>query len=162
MALSELIIRFIDRFYIRAVAAIVPRQTFRYAVCGGVTVLFSWVCYYLVYHFVVRRAFIDLGSVVVSPHIATLIVVYLPTLLCGFYLNRYVAFRHSPLTTRTQIFRYLLTMAGSGLLNYVCLKLLVEWCGFWATPSQMLNTFITMIYSYLAAKYFTFRHALNE
>ena len=37
MALAELIIRAIDWFYIRPVAAVLPRQVFRYVVCGGVT-----------------------------------------------------------------------------------------------------------------------------
>ena len=37
MALAELIIRVIDWFYIRPVAAVLPRQVFRYVVCGGVT-----------------------------------------------------------------------------------------------------------------------------
>ena len=45
------------------------------------------------------------------------------------------------------------------VVNYAGLKFFVEFCGLWATPSQMLATFVTMIYSYLAAKYFTFRHA---
>ena len=36
MALAELIIRVIDWFYIRPVAAVLPRQVFRYVVCGGV------------------------------------------------------------------------------------------------------------------------------
>ena len=46
MALAELIIRVIDWFYIRPVAAVLPRQVFRYVVCGGVTyILFDPVCY---------------------------------------------------------------------------------------------------------------------
>ena len=35
MRISELIIRLIDWFYRKPVAAILPRQTFRYIVCGG-------------------------------------------------------------------------------------------------------------------------------
>lgn len=53
-------------------------------------------------------------------------------------------------------------MLGSVVVNYLCLKLFVDVCGFWATPSQMLASLITMVYSYLAAKYFTFRHAAEE
>ena len=40
MRISELIIRFIDWFYRKPVAAILPRQTFRYIVCGGANVVF--------------------------------------------------------------------------------------------------------------------------
>ena len=46
MRLSELIIRFIDWFYRRPVSALLPRQTFRYAVCGGANVVFGWGCYF--------------------------------------------------------------------------------------------------------------------
>ena len=55
MRISELIIRFIDWFYRKPVAAILPRQTFRYVVCGGANVAFSWVCYFLVYNFVLDK-----------------------------------------------------------------------------------------------------------
>ena len=143
MRISELIIRFIDWFYRKPVAAILPRQTFRYIVCGGANVVFSWVCYFLVYNFV----------------LATMLLIFPFTFFTGFWLNRYVTFRHSPLPTGTQLFRYLLSIGGSVVVNYAGLKFFVEFCGLWATPSQMLATFVTMIYSYLAAKYFTFRHA---
>ena len=118
MRLSELIIRFIDWFYRRPVSALLPRQTFRYAVCGGANVVFGWGCYFLLYNFV--------------------------------------------LDTGTQLFRYLLSVAGSVVVNYLFLKFFVELCGFWATPSQMMASLGTMVYSYLAAKYFTFRNAVRE
>ena len=37
MALAELIIRVIDWFYIRPDPAVLPRQVFRYVVCGDQT-----------------------------------------------------------------------------------------------------------------------------
>ena len=43
MRISELIIRLIDWFYRKPVAAILPRQTFRYIVCGGANVVFSFI-----------------------------------------------------------------------------------------------------------------------
>ena len=69
MRISELIIRFIDWFYRKPVAAILPRQTFRYIVCGGANVVFSWVCYFLVYNFVLDKEQLDLGFVVVSAYV---------------------------------------------------------------------------------------------
>ena len=150
MRISELIIRFIDWFYRKPVAAILPRQTFRYVVCGGANVAFSWVCYFLVYNFVLDKEQLDLGFVVVSAYVATMLLIFPFTFFTGFWLNRYVTFRHSPLPTGTQLFRYLLSIGGSVVVNYVGLKFFVEFCGLWATPSQMLATFVTMIYSYLA------------
>ena len=142
MRLSELIIRFIDWFYRRPVSALLPRQTFRYAVCGGANVVFGWGCYFL--------------------HVAAMLIVFPLTFFTGFWLNRHVAFRRSPLATGTQLFRYLLSVAGSVVVNYLFLKFFVELCGFWATPSQMMASLGTMVYSYLAAKYFTFRNAVRE
>ena len=103
MALAELIIRAIDWFYIRPVAAVLPRQVFRYVVCGGVTyILFDPVCYFLFYNFIVAHRYVDLGFVVVSPHIAAMILVFPFTFFVGFWLNRYVAFRRSPIGAGTQ------------------------------------------------------------
>lgn len=156
---AELITCLVDRFYVRPVAAVLPRQTFRYVMCGGANIVFGWVCYFLIYNFGVDKQLLDLGFVVLSPHVATLLLVFPITFFTGFWLNRQVAFRRSPVPKGTQLFRYALSVAGSVVVNYVFLKLFVEYCRIWATPSQMLATLLTMVYSYLAAKYFTFRHA---
>ena len=160
MRLAEGITRLIDRFYFRPVAAILPRQVFRYAACGGFTYLiFDPVCYALLYNFLVGYRFFDLGFVVISPHISAMVLVFPCTFFVGFWLNRYVAFRQSPLGAGTQLFRYLLSIGGSILLTYAGLKLFVEVCGIWPTPAKLLTTLLTTVYSFLAAKYFTFRHA---
>ena len=132
MRLSELIIRFIDWFYRRPVSALLPRQTFRYAVCGGANVVFGWGCYFLLYNFVLDKELLDLGFIAVSPHVAAMLIVFPLTFFTGFWLNRHVAFRRSPLATGTQLFRYLLSVAGSVVVNYLFLKFFVELCGFWA------------------------------
>ena len=87
MRISELIIRFIDWFYRKPVAAILPRQTFRYIVCGGANVVFSWVCYFLVYNFVLDKEQLDLGFVVVSAYVATMLLIFPFTFFTGFWLN---------------------------------------------------------------------------
>lgn len=159
MRLSEIITKAIDALYIRPVAAIVPSQLFRYGACGVSNMILDSVWYFLLYHFVICKRYIDLGFVVVSPHIAALVLVFPITFFTGFWLNRNVAFRHSPVATHAQLARYALTVAGAILLNYVCMKVLVETCGIWATPSKLITTVISAVYSFLAAKYFTFRNA---
>ena len=159
MKAAEIITRMVDFFYVKPLRRIIPLETFRYAVCGGINMLLGWVLYALLYKYVIRGCYLDLGFVVMSPHVLALAVQFVITFFTGFWLNRYVTFRHSPLPTGTQLFRYLLSIGGSVIVNYAGLKFFVEFCGLWATPSQMLATFVTMIYSYLAAKYFTFRHA---
>lgn len=162
MRLSELITSAIDLFYIKPVAKLMPRQTFRYAACGGLNMLLDAFYYFLIYNFVIDRRFFDLGFVVVSPHIVALLLVFPITFFNGFWLNRYVAFSRSPIPAGTQLFRYALSVAGALLINYACMKLFVEVFGVWPTPAKLLTTVVTIVYSYLAAKYFTFRNAAKE
>lgn len=157
MVIAEIITKAIDLFYVKPLRAFVPQQVFRYLVCGAITAILDAIWYYLVYHYAVSEQFVELGRVVVSPHIAALCVVFPITFFTGFWLNRNVAFRVTELSSLPQLAKYALTVAGSILLNYLCMKLFVELFGFWATPSKILTTAVTAIYSFLVGRYFTFR-----
>ena len=157
MSLSSLITKAIDLFYVKPLRKIFSQQVFRYLACGGVTAVLDAIWYYLLYHYVIRLQYIDLGFVVISPHIAALCIVFPITFFTGFWLNRNIAFRTTNISSRKQLAKYALTVVGSILLNYVCMKLLIEPCGIWATPSKMITTVICAAYSYLAGRYFTFR-----
>ena len=76
MTVAELIAKAIDWFYIRPVAAILPRRVFRYAVCGGMNVVFSWVCYFFVYNFVLDQELLDFGFIAISPHVAAMLITF--------------------------------------------------------------------------------------
>ncbi len=112
--------------------------------------------YFVFYHFIICKRFVALPFVTVSPHIASLLCVFPITFLTGFWLNRNVAFRTTAVSGRRQMCRYVLTVAGSLLLNYAAMKLLVEQVGLWATPSKLATTLICTVYSYLAGRYYTF------
>lgn len=157
MKAAELITRAVDLFYIAPIRKVVPQQMFRYGVCGATNMALDSVWYFVIYHFIVCKRFIDLGVVVVSPHIASLALVFPITFFTGFWLNRNVAFRTTEVKSARQMRRYALTVAGAVVLNYICMKLLVEGAGLWATPSKSITTVISTIYSFLAAKYYTFR-----
>ena len=60
-----------------------------------------------------------------------------------------------------QQFRWMsiFVLAGSVVLTYAGMKFFVDVCGVWPTPAKVVTTLLTALYSYLAAKYFTFRHA---
>ncbi len=164
MSLARDIIALIDKFYFEWIARFVPRQTFRYGVCGVATYfVFDPVLYFIIYHYVVAKRMVEVADwLIISPEIASLIVVFPITFFVGFWLNRNVTFRESPLATPTQLVRYALSIVGSLLLNYLLMKLFVEGLGLWATPSKVLVSLVCAVYSYLAAKYFTFRDAVNE
>lgn len=162
MSLAKGITRVIDALYLPPIAAVLPLQTYRYAFCGGLNMVLDALWYAAIYNFIVSHRFFDLGIVVISPHIASMCLVFPITFFNGFWLNRNVAFRRSPLSGGVQLFRYALSIMGSLLLTYVGLKFFVEVCHIWPTPSKLLTTAITVIYSFLAAKYFTFRGSIEE
>lgn len=155
--MQQLLIRLVDWLYITPFKRLVSRDIFAYGLCGGANMALDTLWYFVIYHYIVAERFIDLGIVVVSPHIASLIVVFPITFFTGFWLNRNVAFRATEYKTRGQLIRYALSVLGSIALNYLCMKLFVEHLYIWPTPSKMLTTAVSVVYSFLAAKYFTFR-----
>lgn len=162
MGIAKLLIRVVDALYIPVFRRVVSRNIFAYGVCGGANMALDTLWYFLLYHYVVCERFINLGVVVMSPHIAALCLVFPITFFTGFWLNRNVAFRVTHLHSRRQLLRYTLTVVGSILLNYVCMKLLVESFNLWPTPSKILTTIISVAYSYLVARYYTFTTKNNE
>lgn len=162
MKFSERIIKIIDFFYVKPLRKIVSQQTFRYIVCGGANLILGWLLYYVIFHYVVRDHWLDLGVVMMSPHIQALFVQFPITFFTGFWLNRYVTFRQSPLRGRTQLLRYALTVAGSFLLNYLFMKLFVEALGIYPTVAKPLTDALVVVYSYCMARFFTFRGSGEE
>lgn len=156
MSIAKVLISVIDRLYVKPIRVVVSREIFGYGFCGALNMSLDIVWYFLIYHFIVAERFIDLGIVVISPHIATLFVVFPITFFTGFWLNRNVAFRVAEYKSRGQLVRYALSVVGSVVINYVCMKFFVEALHIWPTPSKLITTAVSVIYSYLAARYFTF------
>ena len=157
MGLAKLITRVIDLFYIQPISKLFTLNTYRYAVCGGVNMVLDTVYYFLIYNFVICKEVVHIGCVAISPHIATMLIVFPVIFFNGFWLNKNVAFSYSPLKTNVQLVRYALSVLGAIGLNYICLKLFVDGIGIWATPAKMLTTVVSVVYSYLMARFFTFK-----
>ena len=155
-SLTQLIIKCIDFVYIKPIRGLISRNMFAYGVCGATNMALDTLWYFLIYHFVIAQRFINLGFVVVSPHIASLVLVFPITFFTGFWLNRNIAFCATEFSSRRQLARYALSVIGSIIINYISMKILVEHLYIWPTPSKMLTTIISVIYSYLVGKYFTF------
>lgn len=163
MCFAKTLITLIDGIYeyvIRLMGGhhICSAQIFRYAFCGGSNMLLDWVLYFLCYNFLVGHDLVYLfgGHICLTPHIATLCIVFPITLLTGFWLNRYVTFIHSTIRGRHQLWRYVLVVIFNLLLNYFGLKFFVELCHWYPTPSKIVITLITVVISYMAQKYFSF------
>ena len=132
-------------------------EFFRYGVCGAGNMVLDWVLYFLVYNFVLRHRMLDLGFVTLSSHIAALCIVFPITLFTGFWLNKYVTFTRSTLHGGRQLIRYISIVILNLAINYFGLKLLVDVCCVYPTPSKMIITVITVAISYFGQKYFSFR-----
>jgi putative flippase GtrA len=154
--------RLIDFFY-PPFSPYISRQLFRYAACGGGNLVFDWVLYFLIYNFVFeQKNDLHLGLVTLSPYIASFAITFPVTLLTGFLLQKYITFTTSSLRGRVQLFRYFLVVIANILIIYTGLKIMVDGFGFWATPSKMLVTVFTIIFSYLSQKKFTFKSDIKK
>ena len=154
--IGNVITRIIDFFYPPFCKIFTP-QLFRYAACGGGNMLLDWLLYFIFYNFVVGHENVELGFITLTPHIATLCIVFPITLLTGFYLNKYVTFTQSSVRTHRQLLRYVSIVIVNLAINYFGLKLLVEIIGIWPTISKVIVTLITVVISYFSSKYYSFR-----
>ena len=154
--IASFITRIIDFFY-PPFQKFMSQQVFRYAACGGGNMLFDWVLYFLLYNFVIGHDNVELGFLTLTPHIATLCIVFPITLLTGFYLNKYVTFIGSSVRTHKQLLRYISIVLVNLAINYFGLKFFVEICGIWPTLSKMIVTIITVLISYFSSKYYSFK-----
>ena len=160
--LAQIIKKIIDFFY-PPFRPLMSEQLFRYAACGGGNLVLDWILYFLIYNFVIGHelVYINLSpltsNLCLTPHIATLCIVFPITLLTGFWLQKYVTFTASKLNGWHQLSRYILIVALNLAINYFGLKLCVEILGWYPTPSKMCITLITVAISYLGQKYYTFR-----
>jgi putative flippase GtrA len=154
--MTQRIEQFIDFFY-PPFSRFMNRMTFRYAVCGGANTLFDIFLFFISYNFVFDKQIVRLPFISISPYIAAFMLSFCITFPIGFLLNRYVVFQGSVIAGRIQFFRYGVTVVVSLLLNYLFLKLFVEWLGLFPTVAKILTTFIVVGFSYLSQSYFTFK-----
>lgn len=134
-----------------------PIRTFRYAACGGGNMLLDIFIYYISYNFILQKQILDVGFIAFKPHIAALWIAFCVSFPVGFLLSKYVVFTTSELRGRVQLFRYLLIVAVNLVLNYVFLKVMVEYMSFYPTIARIFTTCIIVTFSFLSQKHFTFK-----
>lgn len=156
--MRETITRIADWFYVKPLRRFIPQETFRYAFVGGLNLLFNLVLYWFVFNYVLRKQETSFGGiVVVSAPIFAFLITFVITFFSGFYLARNIAFGRSEVRSTGQLFRYAQVVAVNIAINYFGLKLLVEICGFYPSPSYAAIQIIAIVFSYLAQRYYTFR-----
>lgn len=154
---TGLIIRsIVDYFYPPFKRYFTP-QFFRYGATGAANLVFDWVLYFCIFHFILQKQMLHLGIVTLGSHIAALALTFPVTFMTGFLLQKYVTFTASDLKGRVQIVRYGAVVALNLVVNYIGLKLLVEIFHWFPTPSKMMVTIIATFISYYFQKKFTFK-----
>jgi len=156
--IRNIVQQIIDWFY-KPFRSFIPAETFRYATTGGANLVLNIFLYFVIYNFILNKQIVDLGFIAISPHIAAFVFVFPITFTTGFLLAKYITFTESPIRGRIQLFRYAISVGGSILLNYLLLRLFVEYFSFWPTIAKIITTVIVVIYSYLIQRYFTFKTA---
>jgi len=99
----------------------------------------------------------DLGFYAVKPHSASLFLSFCVTFPIGFFMSKYVVFSDSDLSGRVQLFRYFLICQFNLFLNWILLKIGVEFMQIHPLPAQMITIAFVVAVSYLAQRYFSFR-----
>jgi len=150
------VIQIIDWFY-KPFKNYIPQETFRYAATGGLNTALDIFLYFFFYNFVLNKQIVDFGFVAVSPHIAAFLYVFPITFTTGFILAKYITFTSSPIRGKVQLFRYAMTVAGAIFLNYILLKLFVEYLLIWPTVAKIITTVFVVAYSYMVQRYYTFK-----
>src|SRR5476649_1320466 len=143
----QLILRLIDVFY-PPFKKIFSLQTFRYAACGGVNTFLDIFLFFVSYNFILKKHDVVLPFVTISSPIGAFILGSSISLPIGFYLNRYVVFPQSGLKGHHQLQRYLLVVLMCVGLNYIFLKLFVEYFGWYPTVAKVVTTAIVVVFSY--------------
>ena len=87
--IRDIIIVIVDWFY-KPFRKLLPQTIFRYLVTGGMNVLFDIILYYIIYNYVFGASNLDLGFVVISPHIAAFVTEFPITFMTGFLLAKYI------------------------------------------------------------------------
>lgn len=134
-----------------------PLQTFRYASCGGANMVLGFLVYSASYKYLFREKVFNLGFYAFKPHIAALFLSFLVSFPLGFLLNKYVVFVDSTIRGRVQLFRYFFVFVSNLFINYLLLKVLVEYIHLNAILSQVIATVVVVTISYLLQRHFTFK-----
>ncbi len=134
-----------------------PLNTYRYAACGGANVTLDITLFFVFYNFVYEKRIVDLGFFAFEPHTVAFLSAFMFTFPVGFLLSKYIVWSHSNIRGHVQLFRYFLIVVMNLLLNYIFLKLFVEYAHIYPTVAKLITTVIVISFSYLGQKHYTFR-----
>ena len=154
----KIIHRILDIFYPLA-SRFFARTTFYYAACGVGNLVLSWLLFFLFFQFlfVKKTLHIELIDFTFSAYTLSAFLCFLISFFIGFILMKYVVFVESELKGRIQLFRYGLSCLLTSLVNWVLLKMFVEFLFFYPSLANVASSCIVVLMSYLIQRNFTFK-----
>ncbi|MDB5276647.1 MAG: phenylalanine 4-monooxygenase [Ferruginibacter sp.] len=154
--MRDVIFALIDVFY-PPFSRIMPRQTFRYAACGGGNMVLGFLVFTGVFHFIAKQQEVNFGFIAFKSYSFSLFCSSTVVFIIGFLLNKYVVFTSSNLKGHIQLFRYFLASISSLCINYVVLNGLVLYLHLYPVLAQVIATAIVVTISFFMQQYFTFK-----
>ena len=160
--MKDRITSFIDFFH-PPFRPFIDTKTFRYLACGSANTSLDIFLYFISYNFIIQKEVVHLPlSIAISPYIAAFLLAFLVTFPIGFMLMRHVVFTDSIIRGRIQLVRYFMMVLINILLNYIFLKLFVEYVGLYPTVAKIITTVIIVLFSYLMQRHFTFKASVAK
>ena len=83
--------KILDWFY-PLFSKVMSREFYYYLASGGINTVLNWVFYFIIYNYIVAKQEVSLGWLVMSPHIASLVIVTPITLTTAPIISRAVIF----------------------------------------------------------------------
>jgi putative flippase GtrA len=154
--MRDTILALIDFFY-PPFRKVMPLHTFRYALCGGGNMALDIFLFFIFYNFVFQKQILQLGFFAFQPHTAAFLGAFCITFPIGFLLSKYIVWTTSVVKGHVQLFRYFVIVILNLLFNLFFIKLLVEYFHFYPTIAKIVTTTISVLFSYLSHKHFTFK-----
>lgn len=154
--MRDIILALIDFFY-RPFKKVMTLQTFRYAACGGSNMALDIFLFFIFYNFIFDKQILHLSFIAFEPHTAAFLGAFCITFPIGFLLSKYIVWTNSIVKGHVQLFRYFVIVVTNLLFNIFSIKLLVEFFHFYPTIAKIITTTISVLFSYLSQKHFTFK-----
>lgn len=157
----DFILPIIDFFY-PPFRRLMNLQTFRYAASGGGNVLLGFLTYFISFKYVLHELPLHFGFYAFKAHVAALFISFCITFPIGFFMSKYVVFSDSKIKGSVQLFRYFMVCMFNLALNYILLKILVEYFLVYPVLAQICTTAVVIIFSYLMQRHFSFKATAEE
>lgn len=153
------LIRFVLDFFYPLFNRFITKKTYYYAACGGANLALSWILFFVLYQFVFQKEhfYFEQINYTFSAYTLSSFFCSFISFIIGFLLMKYVVFTESELKGRVQFFRYALSAVLSSVINWMILKLLIEWIAVFPSIANVLSSCIVVIFSYLMQRRFSFR-----